>query len=334
MTSVAIIGAGLAGASAAYHLVDHVDKVTLFEKSRGVSGRMATRHSDAYSFDHGAQYFIVRTESFKHFLAPFIQSGVVVPWQARFVEVSPVGITAKRDWQAGCPHYVATPHMNALVKAILAPFEVRLNTQVKSLCRVGEQWQLKDQSDAVLGHFDWVVLAVPAPQAQLLLPPSSHLASSVFNTMQGCFTLMIGLESHSLLPQWGAAVVKNSILSWIGVQSSKPHRQTSPTLVVHSTNQWAEANLQVPLDQIQTEMLDALSAIIPIKPSDIAHCQLHRWRYANAASAKQSPASFIDMQQQLALCGDWCIKGRVESAFLSGHSAARTVATAISRQDG
>src|SRR5215213_1098128 len=56
--SIAIIGAGIAGLTAAHTLSS--DDVTLFEKSRGLTGRAATRWYERAGrriyVDHGAQY--------------------------------------------------------------------------------------------------------------------------------------------------------------------------------------------------------------------------------------------------------------------------------------
>ena len=70
MVKIAIIGSGLAGISTALLLKDQAD-ITLFEKARGVSGRMSTRIADPYLFDHGAQYFTVRTDAFRSFSPSF-----------------------------------------------------------------------------------------------------------------------------------------------------------------------------------------------------------------------------------------------------------------------
>ncbi len=61
---VAVIGAGISGLMCARTLADHGCDVSVFEKSRGVSGRMSTRRvDDSLSFDHGAQYFTARDRS-------------------------------------------------------------------------------------------------------------------------------------------------------------------------------------------------------------------------------------------------------------------------------
>ena len=54
---VAVVGAGMAGLSAARALVDAGRSVVVFDKGRGIGGRMATRRLGAAVFDHGAQYF-------------------------------------------------------------------------------------------------------------------------------------------------------------------------------------------------------------------------------------------------------------------------------------
>jgi predicted NAD/FAD-dependent oxidoreductase len=53
---VAVVGAGAAGAGAAYVLDDADATVTVFEKSRGVCGRAATRRREGCRYDHGANY--------------------------------------------------------------------------------------------------------------------------------------------------------------------------------------------------------------------------------------------------------------------------------------
>lgn len=54
---VAVVGAGIAGITAARTLAQAGWQVTVFEKSRGAGGRMATRRTAFGGFDHGAQFF-------------------------------------------------------------------------------------------------------------------------------------------------------------------------------------------------------------------------------------------------------------------------------------
>jgi len=80
---IAILGCGVAGLSAARELRRHGIDVTLFDKSRGVGGRMSTRYSGDWEFDHGAQYFTVQDPDFQAEIDLATDAGVVVPWDAK-----------------------------------------------------------------------------------------------------------------------------------------------------------------------------------------------------------------------------------------------------------
>jgi len=62
--NIAIIGAGIAGLACATRLQQAGHNVSVFEKSRGLGGRMSPRRTDQWQCDHGAQYFTARTPEF------------------------------------------------------------------------------------------------------------------------------------------------------------------------------------------------------------------------------------------------------------------------------
>ena len=61
----AVIGAGMAGVSAAKLLSAAGWDVVVFEKSRGWGGRCATKRIEGRVVDHGAQYFTIRNPAFE-----------------------------------------------------------------------------------------------------------------------------------------------------------------------------------------------------------------------------------------------------------------------------
>jgi uncharacterized FAD-dependent dehydrogenase len=118
--NIAIVGSGLAAITCARTLVQAGHSVTLFEKSRGVGGRMSTRNSPFGTFDHGAQYFTVRDPRFVQALETTPK--VCRPWSANMVQVlDERGRVAAAGLPAREPHWVAKPAMNALAKAWAAP---------------------------------------------------------------------------------------------------------------------------------------------------------------------------------------------------------------------
>jgi predicted NAD/FAD-dependent oxidoreductase len=323
MASIAIIGAGLSGLVMAGDLARHHD-VAVFEKSRGVGGRMATRYAGDFEFDHGAQFFTARTAAFQRFLSPFIESGSVANWRPLFAELRDTSVTITRQWDDATPHYVGRPRMNSLARELAQGLDIRLKTPVTSLERDRFRWSLRGADDARLGLFDWVVLAIPAAQAETLAQQSSSLAKRAANaTMLGCYALMLGFDSPQQLP-WQAALVRGADISWISENSSKPGRAERYTLVAHSTNAWAQTNIEQDLEDVRAHLVAEISRVSGIDCHQAAHCDVQRWRFANI-DKQQGPACWIDAHQQLAACGDWFVRGRIEAAFTSAKSLSRKI---------
>ena len=327
MTRIAIVGAGLAGLTLAHKLAKLAD-VTVFEKSRGVGGRMATRYADEFEFDHGAQFFTARSAAFREFLEPLLRAGAVATWSARFAELDRHQITASRQWSDDHPHYVGTPRMNSVAAFLAQGIHVRKETSLEELRRCSKGWQLRDSTGNELGVFDWVVLTAPPAQTGQLAAASGSLARLAEDRqMSACFALMLGFAAPLQL-DWDAARVRNADISWISANSSKPGRGSACTLVVHSTNAWADEQLNADHERNLQHLLAETSAVIGSDAGSAQFIKMHRWRYANIGS-QQEALSHIDADEQLAACGDWFLRGRVEAAFRSAAHLADALAEQI-----
>ncbi len=317
MSRIAVVGAGLAGLVAARAL-DTEHEVTVFEKSRGFGGRMATRTVGGFQFDHGAQFFTARSREFSEFLAPLLAGSLVQSWNGRFAEFVRGRRRMDWTWDDQRPHFVAVPGMNALGKALANKLDVRLDTTVAAARREAGGWTLLDTTQQPLGRFEWLVLALPAQQAASLLPESSCLHGvAATRQMTACFALLLGFAEPLAWP-WHAARVRDADISWISRDNSKPGRPATQCLVVHSTNAWADTHLESSLAAVREHLLAETMEVMGQDLSVADHIDLHRWRYANIA--RQPPgARMVDGEQQLAVCGDWLVHGRVEGAFLSAQ---------------
>lgn len=322
MTRIAIIGAGIAGLTLARQLADHAH-VTVFEKSRGTGGRMATRSAPPYAFDHGAQFFTAKSHAFQAEVAEWLRQGIVRSWNVRFAEFERDRMVAARDWDESRPHYVGVPGMKHIGKHLAKDVDVQLNTRVVPLQRSGNDWQLCNDRGDELGRYDWVVSTAPAPQTAELLPDCLFKPAVEKPQMLGCYALLLGFPATAI-PQidWQAARIGEADISWAAVNSSKPDRAAAFSMVVHSTNGFAEAHLQTDSAVLQAHLVKELRLVTGIDAETADHCTLHRWRYANTPRQAPGP-TLLDSEQKLAACGDWLIHGRVEAAYLSGlHLAA------------
>ena len=191
MTTVAVVGAGLSGLITARGLSRDHD-VTVFEKSRSVGGRIATRYIGGCEFDHGAQFFIVRSAAFQAFLQPLIEQEIVANWPARFAEFERSKVVATRQWNDENRHYVGMPRMNAIGKWLATELDVRLLRTVAGLERRNNRWLLLDPEGGTLGEFEWVIVTAPAPQTNTLLNASVRIRQhSAAARMRGCIALML-----------------------------------------------------------------------------------------------------------------------------------------------
>ena len=319
MKKIAIIGAGITGITLA-HKLQKTCEVIIFDKSRGVGGRMATRRADPYQFDHGAQFFSAHSDEFKEFLKPLISQKIVTPWQATFAEVDHNGIIEQRQWHNDSPHFVANPGMNALAKFLSKDLHISLNSQISHL-EYDQKWCLITVNNEKFTGFDWVIVTAPAEQAARILPTDFEHSNAIKKIkMQACFSLMLGFDEPLTLP-FDAARIHNADISWLSVNSSKPYRGTPYSLLIHSTNQWAEQHIDNNNDDMQTHLHQATSRILKLPLDHAKHKAIHAWRYANIGK-QTSPAFYLDQPRQLIACGDWCIQGRVEAAFTSATLAA------------
>lgn len=323
---IAVIGAGIAGLNLANILSAQAD-VTVFEKSDKLGGRAATHIAAEHAFDHGAQFFTVKTKPFQQLVETLEAQGVVGRWDARFAEIRHAEITAQRQWDISYPHYVGTPNMRAIGQFMAKDLEVRLNQTVHGLKREHDVWLLFSEQET-LGAFDWVVFAIPAAQAHELLPNHCAFKAELPNvSMQACYALMLAYpepKSHV----WDAALIAGDVLSWASVNSSKPGRIQPFSMVTMSRNVWAEAHFNHDANFVTQAMLTELSKVMRQDMADFSYIQLKRWKYANAARrAEQS--LLLDEKLQLACCGDWCKVGRMESAFTSSLDLAREIQNRI-----
>lgn len=332
--SVAIIGAGLAGHSLA-KMLENSFHISLYDKSRGVGGRMSTRYSNQYEFDHGAPFFTCRSKPFKQFLTPFLETGEVRQWTPRVMTLNHQKKPYRRDWFE--PHYTAVPRMNALCKSLVPHEKIKLDTQITEIKKEASSWFLLDQNQDLHGPYDWVVCTAPAPQTAKLIPASFCDYGRIAETqMTGCYSLMLGFQPP-LEIGWQAARVKDSSIDWIFLNSSKPGRPDACSLLLHSTSKWAQDHIEQDQQETEQDLTRELERILgkgPLPSADFS--SLHRWRYAFTDPAADDESVkdgaekedieregfLIDRELQLGVCGDWLMQGSVESAFLSAFGLA------------
>lgn len=316
---ILIIGAGMAGASAAVALKDAGYSVTLLEKSASPGGRLSSRLIDAehgLQFDAGAQYFTESDRRFSTFLQPYKANALVQCWQPRLASIDERGVVLKASENAPT-RWVSTPHQHRLVQAMLADHDVRTYCEVAGIARRSEVWQAFDASGAELATGEQLLLCLPAPQAGALLAKHSDaVAFTAQVLMQPCWAVLLSFAKEVSLP-WDAAFVNHGPLRWLARERGKPGRDLClDNWVLHATPEWSEQHFDCSMDEVIALLQQEFQCLTGGEVASVFR-MAKRWRYA-LGGRENAAGHFYCPQSGLGIAGDWCLGGRVEGAFLSG----------------
>lgn len=325
---VGVIGAGVSGLTCARILQDHGHDVEVFDKGRGPGGRMSTRRDGDRRFDHGAQYFTARHPVFRRHVLSWVRDGAAARW-----DVPPATVRAGVvDWQFDdSDRFVGAPAMNAIARHLGTDLEVRFGERIDAVQRIAAGWRAEMSATRDARECEILIVATPPAQAAALLaeaaPDVSEAVGAV--TMDPCWAVMVEFASAPQV-EFDAAFIKDSPLSWAARDGAKPERGDGQTWVLHGSPEWSRAHLKDDAGAVGPALVEAFGAAAGVALPEVVHLATHRWRYAQPRGSLGDDCVF-DAGLGVGVCGDWCLGGRVEGAFLSGAAlAGRVLAHAAS----
>jgi predicted NAD/FAD-dependent oxidoreductase len=308
---VIVVGAGLSGLMAAQSLTRSGHDVTVFDKGRGVGGRLATRRIGDATLDHGAQFFTVRSEEFASHVNEWLAAGVVHEWCRGF------------DSEDGHPRYAGSKGMSGIAKHLAQGLDVRTSALVFSLERTPTGYNVITD-DGVAHSCDKVLLTAPIPQSFSLMFGGAIEMPDEMRTIDYDRTLgllaVLDSNNHNVKSP-GGMQFPDDVFSFIGDNSAKGI-SAAPALTFHANPAWSAKHFDLELDEIHSLLLTAARPWLG--SAQILESQPKKWRFATPKSAWPD-AYWIDPSGTLALAGDAFAGPKMEGAALSGLAAARAL---------
>ncbi len=306
--SVAIIGAGLSGATCARALHGLVKKVSVFERSACMGGRLFLTETQSTTAS-----FTVSTPFFQQVVEGWKREGLVSEKQAWHVEVSATEVFALGEPQT---EYVALPYMFSLVEHLLKGTTVTLDCEITELEQYGKQWRLFDFEGTYLGLFDCVIVTSSTPSVYDLVKPSTVLLNHFKRiNYAAAWQVVLGLSAPAKRP-YDAAVFINSPIAHACFDTEH--------VTLTATPEWSEAYAALSAHQVADELCRLYCEHTEVDESVILSRKALFWPYKAPINTLGEDCLF-DPALGLGACGDWCTSPRVEGAVLSGFSVADRV---------
>ncbi len=298
--TIAVIGAGLAGAVCANELAEAGHKVTVFEKSGGTGGRLSTRRSAHGAFDHGAQYLTAKGPHMTSLIAAMTTAGAAGVW-------APDGKDRPYPWHVGLPG------MSGFVKPLLAGIEVRLRQRVTAIEPADAGDVILTCEDGQQARADMVIVTAPAPQALALTRALDPVFAALADIRYApCWAAMLAFDGAG--PGWPdmARGDDDAPMAWLARGGSRPARAGGARYVVHAGGAWSARHLEHSHDVVLPLIMGGLVSMYGAAPAPL-HAVAHRWRHARVDRPLGTPF-LAGCEDRVAVCGDGLLGGRAEAA--------------------
>lgn len=301
MKRVAIIGAGISGLACARQLVKEGVEIVVFEKSRSLGGRCASRSWEGCVFDHGAQFFTARSPDFQSYLEELGASVEAIEAPVIDELGDLVGVDSRRLYHV--------EGNNRLARELAAGLAVRRETVID---------QIADR--LVAGEsFDAVVSSAPWPQTAAMLGITTA-ASPYERNLTAAFLYDLpwigrARETYAMSDRSGSA------LAWSACENHKMGRvpEGRTLFVGQASPEFSAKHYDAPRDAWSQRLQTELEEKWKLDSTRRAGIFAHRWGFARRVVEAQN----VILPEGVHVCGDTLGESRIEDVWLSGHALAR-----------
>jgi len=339
-SKLAVVGAGGAGAATAYALRDAAVDVTVFEKSRGVCGRAATRRKGDCTYEYGANYLKDDDSRVTELVTQALPSEGLVDVEEPIYAFDRNGAVGEgRDSDDHKWTYEAG--ITQLAKRLFATTDATVHNgvRVETLNRETDGWRVHDADGTDRGRFDALLLTPPAPQTADLLGEADWDHDDCRSLRQTVAsvpyrTVVSGMLHYpfELDVPWYAAVNtdKEHDIGWLAREECKPgHVPEGESLLLVQMNEgWSVANYDAHPDRLVEEIAQRTAHLLDDdRLTDPDWTDHQHWRYAQPEATVDRGSLAPAAGHDLYFAGDWVAEEpRLHAAVRNGLETGETLA--------
>jgi predicted NAD/FAD-dependent oxidoreductase len=322
MKKIAVLGAGLTGATVAATLIQKGYQVTVFDKGRAAGGRMSSKRTEQGYLDMGAQYFTARSDAFKRQVKLWLDDGQVEIWPCSTALLSLAeGLSSLKTSEDEQARFIGVPSMQSPVKALLQGVPLINGCRIQQFDYQQQSWTLFSDNGLSYTGFDAVLLTLPPAQVQQLVVQSRlpELFDFADELLEPCWAVALHTDAR---PAQDAIFCQHPKLRFISHQQHKTGRKSC--YILHFNAAFSALYLHEPEKFWFAEATAILRQELHIH-QEITPLVAHRWLYASQNEQVAAPGLIALPNLKLWAGGDWSYGGRVENAYLAGLNLANAV---------
>tara|TARA_B110000014_G_scaffold192568_1_gene141402 strand:+ start:62 stop:997 length:936 start_codon:yes stop_codon:yes gene_type:complete len=295
---IIILGAGMSGIACALSLYKNFD-VQIYEKSRGMGGRLCAKRLPQGVFHFGAQFCTANTTAFHNFLN---DSNAINFLGSSFDLDTGSNIETKN-------YFVGGDGMHSLLKKYDEVLNIHYNHKAIDL---DEKRKLISFNSGQKISYDILISSLPLPQAREIFQTEIE-HDAIFSP---CLSVGMSINGNHFY-EHNAYKNINKDVAWLG-SSCFYNSKNKETWVLQFSPKASLAMMDNSDFTIQASAENSLKNIVN-GDYEIIHSGIFRWKYAlcNRSNLKNK---FTFISDDSFAIGDWNISPRVESAYISGSA--------------
>jgi renalase len=338
---IAVIGAGISSLSF-INSIKKTDEVSidLFERSRGVSGRAATRKSGNYIFDNGASYIFSSNKRVIDTLTkelPTDELTTINKWMFPFDKENNIDMDKiKAQSHNLLTKYTYKSGISTLGKLLynnfkLSNLSMHYSINIDRIDQIEDEGQIKTEifaGDKNYGPYDIVLFGMPSLNIAKILSKSKADYSDILTGLEQVkykkiFSLAIAFEGTYDFDFYALINSdKQHPISWLSVENEKEghvNEKNATMLIVQMSNKFSEENRENQ-EGAEELIIKEIKGLLPqLNDSKVLFSNLKFWGHALPENKICEKTIELMESKRLYVIGDSIVgKGRVDYAMITG----------------